>query len=122
MTDEADVVHLEVTEEYAESRLDRFLAAHLADRTRSQIQRLIKEGRARLGEKVARASAAVHPGDVVTLEIPPPTAATPQPQALPIEIVHDDPDIVVVNKPPGMVVHPPPGTPTARWSTRCSTT
>ena len=102
-------LELTVAEDEAELRLDQFLAAHLADRTRSQVQRLIKEGRARLGAKVARPSTAVHPGDVVTLEIPPPTAATPQPQALPIEIIHDDPDIVVVNKPAGMVVHPAAG-------------
>ena len=108
-SEESEVVRLEVTEDHTGTRLDQFLAAHLADRTRSQIQRLIKDGRAHVDNKVGRASTHVHGGDVVRLEIPAPTPAAPQPQALPLEIVYDDADIVVVNKPPGMVVHPAAG-------------
>ena len=107
--DEANVIHLVVTEEHTGARLDQFLAAHLADRTRSQIKRLIKKGMARIGASVGKASATVHRGDVVTLENPPLTSPIPKPQALPLETVHDDPDVIVVNKPPGMVVHPAVG-------------
>ena len=107
--EESEVVRLEVTGEHTGARLDQFLAAHLADRTRSQIQRLIKNGRAHVGDKVGRASTHVHDGDVVRLEIPAPAPAAPQPEELPLEIVYDDADIVVVNKPPGMVVHPAAG-------------
>ena len=62
-----------------------------------------------MGNKIGRASTHVSNGDVVRLEIPPPAPTTPQAQVLPLEIVYDDADIVVVNKPPGMVVHPAPG-------------
>ncbi len=106
---EFEVVSLEVTEDYMGIRLDQFLTAHIADRTRSQIQRLIKDGRARVGNKIGRASTHMYNGDVVRLTIPPPAPTTPQAQVLPLEIVYDDTDIVVVNKPPGMVVHPAPG-------------
>ena len=106
---EPDVVRLTVSAEDAGLRLDQMLAAHLADRTRSQIQRLIRSGNAQIGARPGRASTVVHDGDVVTLQIPPPTPATPRPEALHVDIVHDDPDIVVVDKPAGMVVHPAAG-------------
>ncbi len=98
-----------MTDEHAGVRLDQFLAGQLGDRSRSQIQRLIKDGLARIGLKVGRASTPVHAGDVVALEVPPPSPATPSAEALPLEIVYDDPDLVVVNKPAGMVVHPAAG-------------
>ena len=90
-------------------RLDRLLAERLAGRTRSQLQRLIKEGRAHIGPKQGRPGSIVRPGDVVTLEIPPPRAAAPEPEAIPLDIVFEDPDLVVVDKPAGMVVHPAAG-------------
>ena len=90
-------------------RLDRFLASCLADRTRSQLQRLIRDGRAAVGDRPARASTAVRGGDVVTLAIPPPAPATPRPEPIPLRIVHSDPDLLVVDKPAGMVVHPAAG-------------
>ncbi len=104
-----DDVRLEVPAEHAGVRLDQFLAGQLGNRSRSQIQRLIKDGRARVGLKVGRASTPVHPGDVIALEIPPPSPATPRAEPLPLDIVYDDPDIVVVDKPAGMVVHPAAG-------------
>jgi len=103
------VVRLQVTAEFSGRRLDHVLAAQIADRTRSQIQRLIKQGMANVGDKVGHASTVVREGDLITLEIPPPEPATPQPEALPIAIVYDDADVVVVDKPAGMVVHPAAG-------------
>ena len=106
---EPKLVRIEVTADDAPRRLDQVLAARLAGQTRSRLQRLIKEGRARIGRKPARASSAVRPGDVVTIEIPPPRPATPRPEAVPLDIVYDDADLVVVEKPAGMVVHPAAG-------------
>ena len=100
---------LEVTDEYHATRLDHFVTAVLPERSRSQIQRLIREGHVLLNRKQVRASHAVHTGDVVDLEIPAPAPCTPSPEPLPIAIVHDDPDLVVVDKPAGMVVHPAAG-------------
>ena len=100
---------LDVTEEHDGSRLDHFLTAVLPDHSRSQIQRLIRSGNILLNSKQVRSSHAVHAGDLVHLRIPTATPATPTPEALPLEIIHDDPDLVVVNKPAGMVVHPAVG-------------
>ena len=106
---EPELVRIEVTADDAVRRLDQLLAARVAGQTRSRLQRLIKEGRAHIGRKLARASSAVRPGDVVTLEIPPPRPASPRPEAVPLDIVYDDADLVVVEKPAGMVVHPAAG-------------
>ena len=104
-----EVVTVEVTDAEADQRVDHVLVGRLGDRTRSQIQRLIKEGRARVGDKTARASTVVRVGDIVTLEIPAPVPAKPQAEALHVDILYDDVDLVVVNKPAGMVVHPAAG-------------
>ena len=102
-------VDIEVQPDDAGTRLDQFLAGRLGACTRSQIQRLIREGRVALDRTTARAGTAVRPGDVVRVDIPAPVPATPRPEALPLEVVHDDTDLVVVNKPAGMVVHPAAG-------------
>ena len=107
--DSAVVVRVQVTAEFGGQRLDHVLAAQIADHTRSQIQRLIKRGMAHIGGKVGHASTVVREGDLITLEIPPPEPATPRPEALPVTVVYDDPDLVVVDKPAGMVVHPAAG-------------
>ena len=105
----SEIVRLRVTSEHDGQRLDHVLTAHLGNRTRSQIQRLIKQGMARIDASHAHASTIVHEDTLITFEIPPPAPATPEPQALPVTIVYDDRDIVVVDKPPGMVVHPAAG-------------
>ena len=100
---------LEVTDDHDGARLDHYITAVLPDRSRSQIQRLIRAGHVRLNQRPVRASHAVHTGDVVECEIPAPAPSVPLPEALPVTIVHDDPDLVVVDKPAGMVVHPAAG-------------
>ena len=107
--DVAGTLRLEVTDEHAGERLDHCITAVLPDRSRSQIQRLVRDGHVLLNQKPVRSSHAVHPGDIIDLEIPAPAPATPVPEALPITIVHDDADLVVVDKPAGMVVHPAVG-------------
>ena len=99
-----------VTEEQAGLRLDQALTALIPQRSRSFLQRLIREGRVSVGPTpVTRTSHEVAPGEVVTVEMPPLQPGTPQPQALPIEVVYEDQDLVVVNKSAGMVVHPAAG-------------
>ena len=90
-------------------RLDCFLVSVLADRSRSQIQRLIKEGQVRVGGHDARANQAVKIGQQVTVDIPEPVEPSPGPEALPLLIVYQDQDLIVVDKPAGMVVHPAAG-------------
>ena len=104
-----ELIRVVVGEADGAVRLDRLLAARLADRTRSQLQRLIREGRARVGSQPGRPGSIVQAGDVVTLEIPPPRPAAPEPEAIPLAIVYEDADLLVVDKPAGMVVHPAAG-------------
>jgi 23S rRNA pseudouridine1911/1915/1917 synthase len=103
------VITLTVVEDSEGVRLDRYLASIVPDRSRSQIQRLIKEGRVQVDGAAAKANHAVRPGERVDLDIPEPIEAVPQAEALPLHIVYDDPDLVVVDKPAGMVVHPAAG-------------
>jgi 23S rRNA pseudouridine1911/1915/1917 synthase len=94
----------------AGSRLDVFLTRHLPELSRSRLQRLIGDGRVRVdGVGDAKASLIVHAGLIAHVTVPAPTPATPSPEALPLSILHDDEDIVVIDKPAGMVVHPAAG-------------
>src|SRR5215510_9536910 len=93
-----------VPAEFEGERLDRFLVSVLADQSRSQIQKLITDGRVTLDRKHAKANLALRPGDRVTVDLPPPAPARVDPEALPLEILYQDPDVVVLNKPAGMVV------------------
>ena len=97
--------------EHKNTRLDKFLSV-LPDLqlSRSQIQRLIKTGCVTLEEnEIIDCSYKVKIGDVFQIEIPPPVEATPEPQDIPLDIVYEDNDLIVVNKPAGMTVHPAPG-------------
>ena len=99
-----------VGDEVDGTRLDRFLAAVLAGRSRSQIQRLIRDGHIRVGGQPARPNHPVRLGEQITVDIPEPLeSAASRPEALPLHIVYQDPDIIVVDKPAGMVVHPAAG-------------
>ena len=103
---------LTIPGEQAGARLDAALAALLPQQSRSQIQRLIKDGRVQIAgvraDKV-KASLPVEAGQEVAVDVPPPAPATAEPQALPLAIVYEDADVVVVDKAPGMVVHPAAG-------------
>jgi 23S rRNA pseudouridine1911/1915/1917 synthase len=90
-------------------RLDRFLASVVADRSRSQIQRLIKDQSVRVAGQVAKSNQPVKAGQIVVLDVPEPVDAEPQAEALPLPILYQDHDVIVVDKPAGMVVHPAAG-------------
>jgi 23S rRNA pseudouridine1911/1915/1917 synthase len=91
------------------ARLDHFLTALLPDQSRSHVQRLIRDGRVTGPVTSLRPSTAVRAGQTYEVDIPPPTAATPEPEAIPIRIVYEDEHLVVLDKPAGMVVHPGAG-------------
>ncbi len=94
-------------------RLDKFLANELPNHSRAQVQRLIDDGRVSMPRVATpKANTAVRPGDVVTVQVPAPAPSTLEPEDLPLPILHDDADVVVVNKPAGLVVHPGAGHPT----------
>lgn len=108
MSSEAGRV-LEVEEEHEGIRLDNFLTALLPELSRSHIQRLIKDGRVTGPAASLRSSTAVHQGQRFAIDLPEPGPATPEAEPLPIRIMFQDQDIVVVDKPAGMVVHPAAG-------------
>ncbi len=106
----ADTHTIVIPEEQAGQRLDAALAALVPQQSRSQIQRLIKEGLVRVrGVRAVKASLPVEAGQEVQLDIPAPGPAAAAPQALPLDIVYEDADLVVVDKAAGMVVHPAAG-------------
>lgn len=100
---------LQVGEEHDGIRLDNFLTSLLPDHSRSQIQRLIKDGRVKGPAAAVRASTAVHTGQLFEIDVPPPVAAGPAAEELPLRIIYQDQDVVVLDKPAGMVVHPAAG-------------
>jgi 23S rRNA pseudouridine1911/1915/1917 synthase len=103
-------VALVVEEDHDGLRLDQFLTSILPGQTRSQIQRLIKEGHVTAASSGAvRASTSVRAGEHYFVDVPELRPATPQAEALPLRIVFEDPDVVVLDKPAGMVVHPGAG-------------
>lgn len=92
-------------------RLDAFIARSVEGLTRSAAQRLIEEGRVTVGGGTAKPSLKLKGGDEIVVEIPPPVPAEPQAEEIPLDILYEDRDVVVVNKPAGMVVHPAAGNP-----------
>jgi len=90
-------------------RLDRFLVSVVESHSRSQLQRLIKEGQVSVNGKAGKANQTVKAGQQVRLIVPDAVEAKPKPEALPLSIVYQDSDIIVVDKPAGMVVHPAAG-------------
>lgn len=94
--------------ESAEGRLDGWLAGRLG-LSRTRVAALIREGRVLVDGRTPRKSEAVSAGQRIQVEIPAPEPLTAQPQDIPVDIVYQDASVVVVNKPPGLVVHPAPG-------------
>ena len=90
-------------------RLDAFLSSALPDRSRSFIQKLIEEGRVTLRGKECKKSRLTEAGDVYALDLPEAKPLEVTAQEIPLDIVYEDGDVIVVNKPKGMVVHPAPG-------------
>jgi 23S rRNA pseudouridine1911/1915/1917 synthase len=100
------------TVEAGAPRLDQFLAERLEPLTRSQVRRLIDEGEVRVdGDVVVKAGTRLRPGDEVVVALPPPRPARAEPQAMELVVLHEDSDIIVIDKPAGLVVHPAPGHP-----------
>lgn len=104
---------VEVGPEHEGLRLDTFLAAALPDRSRSFIQKLLKDGLVAVPDgvtsKALRASTPVRAGQRFIVTVPEPAPATAEPEDLPLTILYEDDDVVVIDKPAGMVVHPGAG-------------
>jgi 23S rRNA pseudouridine1911/1915/1917 synthase len=93
----------------ASLRLDRFLAMELPQYSRSRFQQLIRDGFVTLNGKTARPRDILRAGDVIDLTEPPPEKIDNQPEAIPLDILFEDDDLIVINKLAGLVVHPGAG-------------
>lgn len=92
-------------------RLDSFLAGRVPELTRSAAARLIETGRVTVAGRTAAKSCRLEGGELVEAELPDPEPTQALPQDIPLDVVYEDGDVIVVNKPAGLVVHPAPGHP-----------
>ena len=100
-----------LTPEAGGERLDAFLARSVEGLTRSAAQRLLEEGAVTGGGRPLKKSEKTAPGQVIQVVLPEPELVDVLPQNIPLDVVYEDSDVIVVNKPVGMVVHPAPGHP-----------
>ena len=108
----ADRRQVTARESDAGERLDRLMAREIAELSRTRIKRLVEEGRVSLeGAPVRDPSLRVKPGQTFLLDLPPPVADAPLPQAMDLVVRYEDAHLIVIDKPAGLVVHPAPGNP-----------
>jgi 23S rRNA pseudouridine1911/1915/1917 synthase len=102
--------NLKVDSSGAGSRLDSWLAKNLNDLSRSRLQKLIEEGYVSINERVCqRKKTLLKDGDWLTINIPAVQPSTIEPEAIPLDILYEDEQLLIINKPAGLVVHPAPG-------------
>ena len=90
-------------------RIDKLLQKHFIDESRTTLQNWIKEGCVCIDDKPVKASRKVEPNEVINVTIPDPVDTTIAPENIPLDVVYEDHDVIVVNKPSGMIVHPSAG-------------
>lgn len=110
LSSEADVQEWTVTAEFHKERIDKYITESIEDNvSRSQIQLWIQDGHALVNGRVVKSNYKLAEGDRITLTIPEVATVDIQPENIPLDIAYEDHDVIVINKPRGMVVHPAPG-------------
>lgn len=109
---EAETLAFDVGVEDAGARLDAFLSARVEGVSRSTLKRVIDDGDVLVGGRAAKPSLKLKGGEHVEVELPAPPPSEVEPEEMPLDILHEDEAVVVVNKPSGLVVHPAAGVPT----------
>ncbi|HEY6468043.1 MAG TPA: RluA family pseudouridine synthase [Candidatus Acidoferrales bacterium] len=104
--DDPEVSEFFVSAEDAGQRLDRFLAAQLPDLSRNRIQSLMEDGHVFVDGSAKKPSYRVAPGETIAVGLPPEPSAGVEPEPIPLDILYEDADLAVINKPAGMIVHP----------------
>lgn len=99
-------IKIRIVEEQKGQRIDKILTKELADFSRTQIQSLIQNGYVVIDEKPIKASYKVETGEDVIVHIPKPESTDILPEDIPLDVVYEDQDVIVINKPTGMIVHP----------------
>ncbi|MFC1943320.1 RluA family pseudouridine synthase [Chloroflexota bacterium] len=107
MVDDIKVYSLVVDKPGA--RLDKYVSEQYSEISRTQVQKLIGDGYIKVNDCDAKAGLKLNVGDRLTINIPPPASSSLLPEAIPLTIIYEDDDLLVVDKPAGLVVHPAPG-------------
>lgn len=102
-------LHLSVPAENEGERLDAFLASRVEGWSRARLQRLIEDADVLVNGRAVKSSYKLHPNDEIEVELTPPPSASFAPENIPLDVVHEDAQLIVVNKPAGIVVHPAAG-------------
>jgi 23S rRNA pseudouridine1911/1915/1917 synthase len=109
--DEERLVTLHPERSELGTRLDRFVADRVPDLSRGTVQKLIESGNVLVDGVVRKPKFRMTPGEVVSVDVPPPAPDEIEPDPLPLSVVYEDDDVIVIDKPAGLVVHPAPGHP-----------
>jgi 23S rRNA pseudouridine1911/1915/1917 synthase len=104
-----DVIQFHIDAEYDNERIDKVIAALNEEWSRSKVQQWIKDGLVTVNDQHVKANYKSSAGDVVVIRLPEPEPLHVEPENIPLDIYYEDADVLVVNKPRGMVVHPAPG-------------
>jgi len=102
---------IELVASEAGSRLDSYVAARCPQLSRSHVQKLIDDGLVAVNGRASKSGYKLRDGDRIVVEIPSPQPIAPQPEDIPLSIVYEDDDVLVIDKPAGLTVHPAPGHP-----------
>ena len=106
---ESEPMTLHVGHSIRERRLDKYLHGRFGDLSRSLIQNAIKEGAVKVNDKIARQSQKLNPGDIIELTLPEKPSKDILPEDIPLNIIYEDSELIILNKQPGMIVHPARG-------------
>jgi 23S rRNA pseudouridine1911/1915/1917 synthase len=104
-----EILNFQIEAAQAGTRLDRYIAGVVETLSRSYARKLIDEGNIRVNQQAAKPAQPLRMGDIITVQVPAPQPVELTPEPIPLAIIYEDSDIVMVNKPAGMVVHPAPG-------------
>lgn len=109
VSDDLELFRFQIPEEQEEERVDKCIAALIDSLSRSFIQKMIKEGRVSVNGAPVKASYQVKAGDDLSFLLPRAQEPDIEPEKIPLDVLYEDSDVLIVNKPKGMVVHPAPG-------------
>ncbi|MEC9487973.1 MAG: RluA family pseudouridine synthase [Halanaerobium sp.] len=109
MEENFEIEYIQVEEGIKDIRLDKYLADKIPGLSRSYLQTLIKDGQVLVGGEEQKPSYRVSTGEEVKVTIPPPKEMELEPEQMELDILYEDEDLIVINKKPGLVVHPAPG-------------
>jgi 23S rRNA pseudouridine1911/1915/1917 synthase len=104
-----EVIQFTIEEEQDKERIDKVISSLNEEWSRSQVQQWIKDGLVTVNDKPIKANYKCSAGDAIVIELPEPEPLDVEPEAMDLDIYYEDADVIVVNKPRGMVVHPAPG-------------